>query len=712
VSFRLGIDIGGTFTDFVLVDADGQISLYKTNSTPLDPAAAISEGLNLIADSLGLTEEALLDDVDMVIHGTTAATNALIQRTGAKTGLLCTEGFRDSFEIRLGFKEERYDFTYPPPPVLVPRYLRLPVRERITKGGEIAVPLDEAQARTAIRTLKAEGVEAVAVSFLWSFLTPVHERRVGELLAEEFPDAFRSLSIEVLPQIREYERTRTTILNAYLGPILETYVERTEGMLRSKGFKNRVRYMQANAGLASGAALLRKPIYALNSGPAAGPTAGIFFGRQLGHENVISVDMGGTSFDICLVEDGLPDTVKDVDVCRYRVGIPMININTIGAGGGSIAWADGGGILRVGPQSAEAVPGPACYRRGGSEPTVTDANVVLGYFSPTALLAGRLEIDQEAAYRAIREKVAEPLGLTVEEASHGIFEVVNHNMTSGIREVSVERGYDPRDFAMVVGGGAGPVHAGRLAAELEVPIAIVPKVASAFCAFGEVVADLRHDHNASYAGRLRAIDLQRLNELLDSLEMAGRSELAEEGVAPEAISVTRSLELRYLGQVHEVAVPLPYGRIEEKTLDRIEKLFHQKHEALYSYSERDGICELINLAVTARGKVPKVNPPTLAVAEEDPTPALKGNRLAFFPEFGGYLETPVFDGGDAAAGNVFVGPAIVEEPTTTIVVFPRSTMRLDERGFYVMSIPSPLTEQARGELRTPAVATGASQGAI
>lgn len=705
MSFRLGIDIGGTFTDFVLVDSDGQISIYKTSSTPYDPSLAIGEGLELIAQSHGLSSEALLDEVDMVIHGTTAATNALIQRTGAKTGLLCTEGFRDSFEIRLGYKEERYDFTYAPPPVLVPRYLRQPVRERVTKSGEVAVPLDEDRARAAIRLLKAEGVEAVAVSFLWSFLRPEHERRIGELLEEEFPEAFRSLSVDVLPQIREYERTSTTILNAYLGPILGAYVERTEGMLRGKGFANRVRYMQANAGLASAAALLRKPIVALNSGPAAGPTAAIFFGKQLGHENVISVDMGGTSFDICLVENGEPDTVKNVDVCRYRVGVPMININTIGAGGGSIAWVEAGGILRVGPRSAEAVPGPVCYRRGGSEPTVTDANVVLGYFSSTALLAGRLPIDQEAAYRAIREKIAEPLGLTVEEASHGIFEVVNHNMTSGISEVSIERGHDPRDFAMVVGGGAGPVHAGRLAAELEVPVAIIPKVASAYCAFGEVVADLRHDYSASYAGRLRTVDLDRLNDLLDGLESAGRSDLAEEGVSTDAIGVTRLLELRYLGQVHEVAVPVPHGRVDERTLDRIEELFHDKHETLYSYSERDGICELINLEVAVRGRVPKVKPPVLATGSDDPTPALKGNRLAFFPEFDGYMETPVFDGGRAAGGNVFVGPAIIEEPTTTIVVFPGSTMVLDQRGFYVMSMPGQAQDEVHA-VRIPATAGG------
>jgi N-methylhydantoinase A len=416
--------------------------------------------------------------------------------------------------------------------------------------------------------------------------------------------------------------------------------------------------------------------------------------------------MGGTSFDVCLVENGLPDTVANVDVCRYRVGIPMINIKTIGAGGGSIAWADQGGVLRVGPRSAEAVPGPACYNRGGKDPTVTDANVVLGYFSPTALLAGRLEIDQEAAYRAIRERVAEPLGMTVEEASHGIFEVVNHNMTSGISEVSIERGHDPRDFALVIGGGAGPVHAGRLAAELEIPTAIIPKVASAFCAFGEVVADLRHDYTASHAGRLSTLDLGRLNELLDGLETTGRSELAEEGVAPEVVSITRVLELRYLGQVHEVGVTVPHGRIDEAMIGRIEELFHERHQALYSYAEPDGVCELINLSVTARGKAPRIDPPMLTASNGDPTPALTGNRLAFFPEFDGYLETPVFDGSLAAVGNVFVGPAIVEEPTTTILVFPGATMRLDERGFYVMSIPSPSTDISATDLQVAATASG------
>ena len=686
MAYRLGIDIGGTFTDFVLADDRGETHLFKVTSNPDEPASAISAGLDAIAAGLELSVADLLDRCDLLIHGTTVVINALIQHSGAKTGLLCTEGFRDSLEIRLGYKEERYDFSYPPPPVLVPRYLRLPVTERVTKNGEVQVELDETQVRQQIAVLKREGVDAVAVSLLWSFLKPDHEIRIGQLLAEEFPAAFVSLSVDVLPQIREYERTSTTVINAYVGPILKRYIDRIEEMLRAKGFGGQIRYMQTTAGLASGEALIRKPIYAINSGPAAAPTAGLFFGRQLDFDNIITVDMGGTSFDVCLVEGGLPDTVKNVDVCRYRVGVPMININTVGAGGGSIARLDSGGILRVGPQSAEADPGPACYGRGGTEPTVTDANVILGYFSSNALLGGKLQIDRDAAREAVGEKIADPFGLTLEQASHGIFEVVNHSMTSGISEVSVERGYDPRDFALVVGGGAGPVHAGRLAAELGIGTVIIPKVASAFCAFGEVVADLRHDYTASYATRIRDADLSRLRGLLADMEHQGRAELAEEGIAPDDVLITRWLDMRYLGQVHECTISIPYSEITDESLDEIERLFHDRHESLYAYAERDaGVCELINLALTARAQAPPLRPAELPRGTEDPAEATTEERSVYFAEYGEYVPTPVYNGGLLRAGNVIPGSAIVEEPTTTIVVFPNSTMKLDAGGFYVMT---------------------------
>jgi N-methylhydantoinase A len=692
VSYRLGIDIGGTFTDFILADGSGQTRLFKVSSTPDTPAVALSEGLDAIATELGLETDEFVRSCDLIVHGTTVATNALIQRKGARTALLCTQGFRDSFEIRQGYKEERYDFTYAPPPMLVPRSLRRPVLERMTKEGDVYVELDEEQVREQIAFLRREGVEAVAVSFLWSFLNPAHEQRVGQILAEEFPGAFRSLSIDILPQIREYDRTSTTIVNAFVGPILERYIHQIESMFDDRIGANRngtrIRFMQTNAGFSSGEALARRPVYALNSGPAAAPMAGLHFGRQLGYENIVTVDMGGTSFDVCLVENGLPDTVKNVDVCRYRLGIPMINIHTIGAGGGSIAWLDRGGVLNVGPQSAEAFPGPACYGRGGTEPTVTDANVVLGYFNPRALLAGKLAIDQAAAERAIEEKVARPADLSLAEAAHGIFEVVNHNMTMGIREVSVERGYDPREFAMVVGGGAGPVHAGRLAAELQVPVVIVPKIASAFCAFGEVVADLRHDYVSSYATPtpLREADLKRLNTLLEDMERRGRAELAQEGVGDGEVVITRSLEMRYQGQVHECSVLIGGGLIDEEGVDLIEELFHQKHEALYTYAERDeGICELINLLVTVRGTQPPLAQPELPVGTDDPAAALRDQRPVYFSEHGTFIDTPVYDGEHVRAGNVFTGPAVIEEPTTTIVVYPGSTVTLDPRGLYVMT---------------------------
>lgn len=676
MAYRLGIDIGGTFTDIVLVDDAGEVCLHKVGSTPEEPGGAIAEGGDALAEALGLAGGELLGECDLVIHGTTVAINALIQQRGARTALLCTEGFRDSHEIRRGFKERRYEFLYPPPPVLVPRRLRLPVRRRVTKDGDVYAALDEDQVRRHAEMLRNERVEAVAVSLLWSFLPDAHERRVGKILAEELPGVFCALSVDILPQIREYERTSTTILSAYVGPMLTRYVERIERMFRARGLTGQIRYMQANAGFASGAALTRKPVYALNSGPAAGPTAALAVGRQLGYENIVSVDMGGTSFD----------------VCRYRVGIPMININTVGADGGSIAWLDTGGILRVGPRSAEAVPGPACYGRGGLAPTVTDASVVLGYLNPRALLGGRLELDQPAAVQAVRSAVAAPLGLPDAEAAQGIFEVANHNMATAIREVLVERDYDPRDFAMVVGGGAGAVHAGRLAAELSIPEILIPKVATAFCAFGALVADLRYDYQASYATRLADADPARLDAILERMERKGRAELAEEGVAPEDVVVNRTLELRYLGQVRECAVSIPPRPIDGTMLAEIAELFHRRHEVLYTYAEREtGVPELVNLAVTVLGKVPPIQLPARAAGGSDPSATRVGERPAYFAEQGRYLDTPVFDGSLVRAGNAFTGPAIVEEPTTTIVVFPGANMTFDGRGFYAMSAAVPDT---------------------
>ncbi len=692
-AYRLGIDTGGTFTDFILASAGEGIRLYKTPSTPHDPPSAVREGLQQIGADLGCSVADFLRDCDLVILGTTVGVNALIEHKGARTGLFCTAGHEDSFEIRLGHKEDghRYDADFPQATMLVPRALRFPVEERVLSTGEVRVPLNEADIRRGIRRFREEGVEAVAISLVWSFLHPEHERRIAELVRAEMPETYVTLSVDLLPQIREYTRTSTTVMNAYIGPLIQRYVERMEALLRDLGYDNPVRYMQSNGGLTSGRFLADKGIYALNSGPAAGPNAGLFFheGKELtgdGSRDIITVDMGGTSFDISLSKDGKTNIVKDVDFLRYRIGIPMLQVETLGAGGGSIAFVNRMGLLQVGPESAGAQPGPAAYGQGGQRPTVTDALVVLGYLNQEALLGGRLRIDAEAARRVITDEIAGPLKLDIERAAQGIFTLVNSNMVSGIRRVSIERGYDPRDFMMVVGGGAGPAHAGRLAGELGIPTILIPKVSSAFCAFGEILADMKHSYLSSSAVRLDAVDYAQLNDTFAAMEAQGRHDLGSAGVDPNAITISRSLDMRYVDQVHECQVDIPPEDISTSNIDTIAEAFHTRHEELFTYCERDNAVEIMNLESTVVGKVVRPQLPPLASGTPDPAHAQAGERPAFFEENNAFVTTPVYDGAKLLVGNVVVGPAIIEEITTSIVVFPGWQVRLDNPGVYVMTL--------------------------
>lgn len=689
MGYRIGIDTGGTFTDLVLVDEAGTVSLFKTPSTPQEPPAAIHTGLGLIADALGCSTELLLERCDMIIHGTTAALNALIQLKGAKVGLFCTRGHQDSLEIRNGHKEDghRYDFSFPAAAMLVPRRLRVPVSERVLSDGRVRTPLDESDVHRGIELFRREKVEAVGVSFLWSFLHPEHERRVGELVAQELPSVHLTLSVDLLPQIREYTRTSTVAVNAYVQPRLAEHVGSVEQMLRELGYRNPVRYVQSNGGLTSGSVFVERAVSALNSGPAAGPSASLHYARQLGRTDVLTLDMGGTSSDIALAPNGRVDLVKDVDIGRYRVGIPLVNVISIGAGGGSIAWLDGQGMLHVGPQSAEAVPGPACYMRGGTDATVTDALVVLGYLNQSALLGGQMPINAEAARRAVRTRVAEPLGLAVERAALGIFNVVNANMIGGIRSVSVERGHDPRDFMLVAGGGATSAHAGRLAADLGITTTLVPRVASGLCAFGEAVADVKHTYLASYTSPLSRLEPARLDDILGRLEAQGRAELREEGFADHEIFAERSLDMKYIDQVHECSVAVPPRPITADSLPAIAEAFHRRHEALYTYCERDNMPELINVEVNVYGRSPSLRA-AATTPVGDPLPPPAARRAAYFEETNSYEEVAVYGGASLGVGQSLDGPAIVEEPTTTIVVFPGSRLEVASTEAYLMNLLS------------------------
>ena len=685
--YRLGIDAGGTFTDFILAESGNPARLYKALSTPADPTLAIRNGLAMIADDLGVPAEEIIPNCDLCINGTTVGLNALIQHRGAKVGLICTAGHEDSIEIRNGHKEDgyRYDPDYPPAVMLVPRYLRKGIRERVLSTGEVRTPLNEEDVRQAAEFYRDEGVESVAISFVWSVLNPEHERRAAEIVREILPKALITVGSVLYPQIREYTRTSTAVTNAYLGPILRRYVTTIDDYFRSLGAKYPVRYFQSNGGLAIGQAMSDRAVYAINSGPASAPTAGMHVTRPFGEHNVITIDMGGTSFDITLTYEGATNLNKNIDFLRYRIGVPMIQVETLGAGGGSIGWIDDMGLLQVGPQSAGSDPGPACYGRGGGEPTTSDANLVLGYLNPAGLVGGRLPLDVAKAEAAIRSKIAEPLGLSVEAAAYGMFTIVNANMVNGIRRVSVERGYDPRDFVLVCAGGATGAHITALANEMGIRKIIVPKLASGLCAFGQILSDVKYNYMATCPARLdNEAVYQRIDELFGEIEAEGARHLEADGFAPGAIRVKRSLDMRYVGQVHECTVDIDNFEISAATAGRLTEAFHRRHEQLYTYSEPNSVVEVVNIESTIYGLVDKPQDARLGAGGASDA-ALKGTREAIFSADGRRRRVPVYDGAKLGAGATIAGPAIIEEVTTTIVIEPEWQALLHEGGSYVVT---------------------------
>ncbi|UTW12289.1 caprolactamase subunit alpha [Marinobacterium rhizophilum] len=683
--YRLGVDAGGTFTDFVLAEKTGDVRVFKSPSTPHDGTIAIKAGLAQISEALGESVESIIQQCDLCINGTTVALNALIEQKGAKVGLLCTAGHEDSIEIRLGHKEEgyRYDADFPPAHMIVPRYLRRPIPGRVLVDGSEHTPLDEAAVREAVRYFKEEGVESVAISFVWAVRNPDHERRAREIVQEMMPGVFVCTGTEVDPQVREYTRTSTTVVNAYLSPVMRRYVERIDDYFRSLGVRHPVRYFQSNGGLAIGEAMQGRAVNAINSGPASAPQAGLYVAKPFDIDNVITVDMGGTSFDITLTKGGQTNLNKNIDFLRYRIGVPMIQVETLGAGGGSICQVDEYGMLQVGPESAGATPGPVCYGKGGTRPTVTDANLVLGYLNPKAVLGGSIRLDAEAALEAVREHVAEPLGISVERAAYGISTIVNLNMVSGIRRVSIERGYDPRDFALVCAGGAAGMHITALAEEIGSNTVLVPKVASVFCAFGQIISDVRYNYMATEPMRLDGTaNLDTLNTRFDDLEQRGTQHLQADGFAPEDISASRSAEMRYVGQIHECSVDIAGGVITQDRITTILADFHKRHEELYTYAEPHNPVELVNIETTLVGQVSK--PPVRKLTPSGCTlnDALTETRPMLFDGEGHWVDTPVYAGERLDPGISVEGPAVVEEPTTNIVVRPGWTLVLEPNNCY------------------------------
>lgn len=691
--YRLGIDAGGTFTDFVLADKSGNIKIYKTPSTPDDPTKAIEDGLKIISEDLEINPSDIISQSDLCINGTTVGLNALIQHKGSPVGLICTEGHEDSIEIRLGHKEDgyRYDPDYPPAVMLSPRFLRKGIRERILSNGKVKISINEDDVREACKIFVDEGVNSIAISFIWSVLNPSHEIIAEKIVREMMPNAFITVGSRLYPQIREYTRTSTAVTNAYLSPTLKSYVSAINEYFISLGGENNVRYFQSNGGLATGDVMTDRSVYAINSGPASAPIAGLSIANPFKYKNVITVDMGGTSFDITLTKGGSTNLNKNVDFLRYRIGVPMIHVETLGAGGGSIAWIDEMGLLQVGPQSAGANPGPACYSKGGEKPTVSDANLVLGYLNPDGLIGGKLPLNYENAFSSIEKNIAKPLGMEVEKAAYGIFTIVNSNMVNGIRRVTVERGYDPRDFVLVAGGGATGAHITALAKEMGIDTVIVSKLSSGLCAYGQIISDVKYNYMATIPTRLDSIKAaEKINKTFKEIESKGIEHLNKDGFEEKKINTYRSLEMRYVGQIHECTVNIDFFEITEETLQNIKEAFHNRHEELYTYSEKDSPVELVNIESTIYGRIDRPNYSELENKGQI-NDALKISRNLIFSEKGNSLKTPVYDGNKLSPGNLIDGPAVVEEDTTTLVIESGWFLELHKSGTYIIKRKKPIS---------------------
>ena len=675
--FTIGVDIGGTFTDVVLFNEEsGDILVSKVPSTPADRTQGFKRGIE------GLSVP--MSEVQRVVHGTTVATNAAIERKGAKTALVTTQGFRDVLEIGRGMRllGGLFDPNFVRPKHLVPRPLRFEVRERVNYTGKVLQPLAREDIEAVSAQMRDLEIEAIAVCFLHSYVNSTHEQEALEYLSGAHPQAFLCTSSDVLPEYREYERLSTTVFNAYLGPMMRRYVTNIANWLASEGYRRDLLIMTCNGGMASAEVAASYPIRTVLSGPAGGVSGGIFVGEALGVKNVITYDMGGTSTDVCLVKDLQPLSSSLRMVGGLPLKTPQMDINTIGAGGGSIAWVDKDGSFRVGPQSAGADPGPACYGMGGEFATVTDANLLLNRIGVDTMLGGRLTLQRDLAHRVLVE-VGERMGLQdVYRVAEGVVEVAVANMTSALREISIEKGEDPRDFVLIPFGGAGPMHACLLAAEVGIPKVVVPNYPGNLSALGLLTSDLKHEFVHTHLTSLSKADLSQVKTLFQSMKHQGEEILLKEGIPQERMEFRYSMDMRYLGQAHELNVPVEPQQLE---IQELEALFHRRYLEMYSYSREGQDVELVNLRVVALGMVPKLSfrplgrddGKTLAKAQRE-------TRQVYFD--GAFLETPVYERELLPPGAMLQGPAIVQEMGSNTVVFPQWRGQVDTLGNLVLEM--------------------------
>ncbi|MGO9058461.1 MAG: hydantoinase/oxoprolinase family protein [Candidatus Binataceae bacterium] len=684
-NYFIGVDIGGTFTDVVLAEATShRLFTAKTLTTPDSPGRGVIAAMQ---DALAQAQ-AQPADIQRVVHATTLATNLILERKGSKVAYITTKGFGDLFVIG---KErvvgaDRYNLFLEKSPPLVERRLTLEVEERINRLGEEIVPFNQRDAVEGIRRLAREGLQAVAICFLHSYANPAHERAMADLVRQHLPGTYVALSSEVWPEFREYERASTTVMSAYVGPTISSYVEALEKDLRKMGLVGSFEIMQSSGGVMSAAAVARKPIYSVESGPAAGVIAAAHLGQLCNQPNIISFDMGGTTAKAGLIRHGKPSITHDFRVGGHlsagtRAGghpikIPVIDLAEVGAGGGSIAWVDAGGALQVGPLSAGAAPGPACYGFGGDQPTVTDANLILGYLDADYFLGGKMRIYPEKSLAAI-EPLAKKLGLDPVQTAKGIYEIANTHMGSAVRVVTIQRGVDPREYAVMAFGGAGPVHAVKVAEQFEIPNIIVPVSPGLASAFGLLVSDMAEDYVATLLMDSRDADIARMRQLLDQLSQTARAALRAQGVAESNIAIQRLIDVRFKHQSHELQVPIPDGPIDAATVTAAEEAFRKLYNELYGVLPNDP-CQFVNFGVRATGIVPKPELAKAAAGDGNARRALKGSRQAYFAESGAFVEVSVYDRTRLLPGDQVAGPAIMEEPDSTTLCPPGYALRVDE----------------------------------
>jgi N-methylhydantoinase A len=688
----VGVDIGGTFTDCVALDRAGRITATKASSTPRDFAEGMLAAMRVAAERLGVSFEQFCGDIAVLTHGTTVGTNALIQRKGAKVGLITTRGHEDAIHIMRGSrgvssrdiaKVVHFPSSQKPVPT-VPKRLIEGVSERVDCFGEVVVPLNESEAEAAIRRLVAQGVDAIAVCFLWSFKNPAHERRLKDMIRELAPRVFVSCSVDIAPKWGEYERTTATALNAYIGPVMAKYLGNLDKQLKASGYRQPLQITQCGGGSISVDHAMESPLLTLDSGPVSGVTGSLYLGELMGVPNIITTDMGGTSFDVGIIHDGQPEYSFVSNVVQYEYFLPKVDIQAIGSGGGSLARVDAvSKTLAVGPESAGADPGPVCYGKGGTTATVTDADVVLGYINPDNFLGGRIILDKKKSVEAV-QRVADGLGLTLFQAAAGIAQIAEFKMADIIRKMTVEKGFDPRDFVLFAFGGAGPAHAGVFARELGVQRIVIPQkeIASTWCAFGAASADILHLYEQVDI-QANPFEAARVNATLQALEVKANEQMDKDGIDKARRRFAHSLDMRHRGQINEVEVTLPEKRVKDALFGSLRARFTARYEQLYGRGSAyaDALLEIVTLRLRATAATPR---PKLSAARKlsarIDASARRGKRSVYWADWKKAAPTPIYDGAHLVPGNAVKGPAVIETTDTTVVVHPGRTLRVDKLG--------------------------------